>query len=43
MIRVRCKTCGDTGYTASPKYIICKYGGIFLVLPEKKENDNKEC
>ncbi len=37
MCKVKCKICGDTGYAASPKHIICKCGGRFKVVPETKE------
>ncbi|MBI4706919.1 MAG: hypothetical protein HY761_03215 [Candidatus Omnitrophica bacterium] len=33
MAKVRCKDCGKTGYTASPKYIICSCGGRFRIIP----------
>ena len=37
MCKVKCKVCGDIGYTAAPEHIICKCGGRFRVLREKRE------
>jgi hypothetical protein len=37
MFKVRCKVCGDTGYTASPDYLVCKCGGKFKVIPENSK------
>ena len=34
MVKVKCKDCGDTGYTASPEHVICKCGGRLKVVPE---------
>lgn len=34
MEKIKCETCGDTGYTASPDYLICKCGGKFKVVAE---------
>jgi len=34
MVKVKCKVCGDTGYTASPEHVICKCGGRLKVIPE---------
>ena len=34
MVKVKCKDCGDTGYTASPEHVICKCGGRLKAIPE---------
>lgn len=35
MVKVMCKVCGSTGYTAASDRVICKCGGKFKVVPEK--------
>jgi len=42
MIRVKCKDCGNIGYTSSPGYVICKCGGRFKVVLEKRQNQKVE-
>jgi len=37
MVKVKCKICGDIGYTASPAQIICKCGGRFRMIRWKRE------
>ncbi len=37
MVKVKCKVCGSSGYTASPNHLICECGGRFKVIPEKKK------
>jgi len=38
MVKIKCKICGDTGYTAAPKALVCKCGGRFRVIREKRED-----
>ncbi len=38
MVKIKCKICGETGYTAAPKSLVCKCGGSFRVIREKKED-----
>ncbi len=38
MVRIKCKICGDTGYTAAPEALVCKCGGRFRVIPGKRED-----
>jgi len=42
MVKVECIVCGDTGYTASPDYLICKCGGKFKVVPENGKREKVE-
>jgi len=37
MVKVKCKTCGETGYTAAPEALICKCGGRYKTIHEKRE------
>jgi hypothetical protein len=37
MVRVQCKICQVIGYTASPRFLICKCGGSFRVIPEPEK------
>ena len=37
VVKVKCKICGDIGYTASPKAIVCKCGGRFRVIRASKK------
>ena len=39
MVRVQCKVCGDTGFTAAPNSIACKCGGRFKVIPENVRDE----
>ena len=39
MVKVQCELCGDTGYTASPNYLICKCGGRFKAIPENGQRE----
>lgn len=45
MVKVKCKICGNTGYTAAPDHIICKCGGRVQAVEEsagdEKEDDHK--
>lgn len=34
MVKVKCKICGSTGYTAAPNHITCECGGTFKEVPE---------
>lgn len=44
MVKIMCKRCKSTGYTASPDYIICECGGEFMVIQEKRQNQKeKKC
>ncbi len=36
MYKVKCTECGDIGYTASPKFVRCSYGGRHKVIPFSK-------
>ena len=38
MIKIKCRICGDIGYTAAPKALVCKCGGRFRIIREKKED-----
>ena len=42
MVKVKCIICGDTGYTASPDYLVCKCGGKFKVVPENSKREKIE-
>jgi hypothetical protein len=42
MVKVKCIVCGDTGYTASPDYLVCKCGGKFKVVPENGKREKVE-
>ncbi|MCX5704174.1 MAG: hypothetical protein NT066_06780 [Candidatus Omnitrophica bacterium] len=30
MVKVKCRVCGDIGYTAAPRRVVCKCGGMIL-------------
>ncbi|RJP29186.1 MAG: hypothetical protein C4533_05145 [Candidatus Omnitrophota bacterium] len=38
MVKVKCKICGEEGYTAAPKVLKCECGGSFRVIREKRED-----
>lgn len=42
MVRIKCKSCGDTGYTASPECLTCRCGGRFKVVPESRRDKKPE-
>lgn len=43
MVKVQCKVCSETGYTASPDYVVCKCGGRFKVIQEHAKSMKIEC
>lgn len=42
MQKVQCENCGEIGYTAAPKSLVCECGGKFKEVPQEVNHSRVE-